>query len=87
MELNYTDMARLIDIRMKQIHDAALEIDYFNKEFIELQKMRDSITELILLERYNPEEYKETGWALRLVDKYKPTRPKPSEVNPPQELV
>jgi hypothetical protein len=57
MKIDYKEMARLVDIRMKQIYDASLEIDYFNKEYNELQKIRDSLTELILLERKNWEDF------------------------------
>ena len=57
MELNYAENARLIDIRMRQIDDASREHQYFNKEWVELNKIRNAFAELILLERFTPTEY------------------------------
>jgi hypothetical protein len=59
MKIDYIEMARLVDIRKKQIEDASLEYEYFNKEYVELEKIRKSLTELILLERNDPKEYEE----------------------------
>ena len=51
MELDYTEMAKLIDIRKAQIKDASLEYNYFNSEYLELEKIRISLAKLILLKR------------------------------------
>jgi len=61
MTLNYQEITKLVDIRKKQIQDISLEVDYYNKEYIELEKIRKSLTELLLLERENPNEYKDQG--------------------------
>lgn len=53
MEINYKQMSELIDIRMKQISDASLEYEYFNQEFNKLQKIRNEISQLLILERKN----------------------------------
>ena len=74
MTIDYKELARLVDTRKKQIQDAALEYNYFNKEYTALEDIRKSLTELILLERKHWKEFEEN-------------RPKPSEVNPPQDKV
>ena len=72
MTIDYKELAKLVDIRQKQISDASLELEFYNKEYNELNKIRKSLTELILLER---KDWKDLE------------RPKPSEVHPPQEKV
>ena len=59
MTLNYKDIAKLVDIRQKQIQDISLESEFYNKEYIELSKIRESLTELILLQRYNDVDFKD----------------------------
>ena len=51
MELDYIKLARLVDIRKEQIKDVSLEYDYFNEEYLELEKIRIALAKLILLER------------------------------------
>jgi hypothetical protein len=51
MKINYRATVNLIDIRMKQIKDVSLEMEYFNREWNELKKIRESLTNLIILER------------------------------------
>ncbi len=56
MTIDYKELARLVDIRVKQIDDASKEYDYFNKEYQELKKIREGLTNLILLERKSWED-------------------------------
>ena len=51
MTIDYVNMAKLIDTRMKQINDAALEYDRWNDEFVRLEKIRKLIAEIIVIER------------------------------------
>ena len=57
MQLDYISMRELISIRIKQIDDASKENPYFNKEYLELQKIYDSLSSLIVLERKSVEHY------------------------------
>ncbi len=57
MELNYRNMTDLVDVRLKQINDASMEHEYFNKEYRELDNIRKALTELLLLERHTPVQY------------------------------
>ncbi len=81
MELDYKNMTALVDIRLKQINDASMYHEYFNKEYRELSKIRKSLTELLLLERDTPEDYVEK------CNSEKSELPRPSEQNPPQKEV
>ena len=76
MQIDYKELAKLVDIRKNQIEDASKELHYFCKEYIALEKIRKSLTELILLERKNWKDLEE-----------KQRLPRPSDQNPPQELV
>lgn len=51
MELDYRNMTQLIDIRMKQLDDVSKTHEYFNKEYVELMKIRKSLSNLLILER------------------------------------
>ncbi len=73
MTLDYKELAKLVDIRKMQIEDASKELHYFCKEYIELEKIRKSLTELIILERKQWKDFEEL--------------PIPSEQNPPQDIV
>ncbi len=81
MELDYRNMTDLVDVRLKQINDASMYHEYFNKEYRELSMIRKSLTELLLLERNTPETYVNKCNAEN-VDKS--SLPRPSEINPPQ---
>jgi len=59
MELDYRNMAKLVDIRKMQIQDVSLEMDRYNEEYVELDKIRNSIAKIILLERQDFEKSKE----------------------------
>jgi hypothetical protein len=56
MTIDYKELSKLVDIRQKQISDASLELEFFNKEYNELKKIRNALTELILLERKHWED-------------------------------
>lgn len=56
MEINYKQMANLIDVRMKQIFDASLEYEYFSQEFNHLQNIRNELSKVLVLERKNWKE-------------------------------
>jgi len=51
MTIDYIEFAKLVDTRKKQIQDISLELDIFNEEYIELEKIRVSLAKLILLQR------------------------------------
>ena len=51
MTIDYVEFAKLVDTRKKQIQDISLEMDIFNEEYIELEKIRVSLAKLILLQR------------------------------------
>jgi hypothetical protein len=57
MTIDYKELAKLVDIRQKQISDCSLELEFYNKEYNELNKIRKSLTELILLERKNWKDF------------------------------
>jgi len=57
MIIDYNGMSKLIDIRMRQIDDVSKEVPYYNKEYIELTKIRKSLGELILLSRIDWQDY------------------------------
>jgi hypothetical protein len=59
MKLDYRNITDLIDIRMRQIQDASLEIEYFNQEWNELSTIRKSLTKLLLLERKCWKDFKD----------------------------
>jgi len=51
MQIDYLNMRKLIEIRMKQIYDIALEDDRYNREYIVLENIYNEVSELIKLER------------------------------------
>ena len=57
MLIDYIELSKIIDLRLKQIDDASKEDYYFNTEWNSLTKIREGLTEIILLERHTPEEY------------------------------
>ena len=59
MKLDYTNMRNLVEIRIKQIDEASKENPYFNKEYRELITIRDSVSNLIILERQDTQQYNE----------------------------
>ncbi len=61
--IDYAGSAKVIDLRLKQISDAALENPYFVKEHKELTKIREGLTQLILLERLHPTTYNDKWYS------------------------
>ena len=57
MEIDYRNLTELITIRMKQIEDVSLEMDRFNTEYIELDKIRHSVAKMLILERGDAKMY------------------------------
>jgi len=57
MTIDYNGMAKLIDIRLQQIDDISKESPYYNKEYLELSKIRKSLGELMLLSRTKWQDY------------------------------
>jgi len=55
MELDYRNITDLVTIRQKQIHDKALERDYFNTEYQALEEIKKQLAVILILER-NPKE-------------------------------
>ena len=56
MILDYREMQRLIQIRMKQIDQVSLEMEYFNREYKSLSIMRNELGKLLVLERADPQD-------------------------------
>ena len=55
MEIPYKDIRRLLDIRLKQIEDDALEFQDANLEYRKIQDMKSSIGEILIMQK-NPKE-------------------------------
>ncbi len=59
MEIDYTNMRKMIEIRTEQISDASLEYVYFNSEYLELQKIYQALSTLIIMERTKDQKLEE----------------------------
>ena len=84
MEIDYTSMAALVDVRMKQIDDASKESPYFNREYCNLMIIRKAIADVILLERQQPLEYDSENKEIPFRGE-RSTLPRPSEMNAPMD--
>ncbi len=51
MTIPYTDIRRILDIRLKQIHDDALEYEDANLEYRKIMEMKKSIGEILISQR------------------------------------
>ncbi len=85
MEIDYTNMAALADVRMKQIDDASKESPYFNREYCNLMTIRKAVADVILLERHQPLEYDSENTEMPFRGE-RSTLPRPSEMNAPMDL-
>ena len=55
MELDYRQNRKIIQIRMKQIKDIALEDERYNREYMLLNTIYKRLSDLIILERKDVE--------------------------------
>ena len=57
MQIDYIKTRELINIRLKQIDEASKDNPYYNKEYLELKKISESLSNLIILERKGADCY------------------------------
>ena len=78
MKLDYRKMRKYVEIRMKQIEDKSLELYYFCDEYNELQVIKKSLTNLMIIERRTVEEYENLKHPKHPQKPQKPQKPKES---------